>query len=55
MCSSQYYYYFDLPKIRVGRVRTTKKYVAFALCQNEQISAVSDIPSNEKFITMFCF
>ena len=24
-------YYFDLPKIRVGRARTTKCYVAFVL------------------------
>ena len=27
---NQYYYYFDLPKIRIGRVRTTKNQVAFA-------------------------
>ena len=25
------YYYFDLPKIRVGRARATKEIVAFAL------------------------
>ena len=30
---NQYYYcYFDLPKIRVGRARKTKNYVAFTLC-----------------------
>ena len=27
---NQCYYYFDLPKIRVGQVRTTKNLVAFA-------------------------
>ena len=28
------YYYFDLPKIRVGRARTTKNKVAFALYES---------------------
>ena len=30
LVESQYYYYFDLPKIRVGRARTTKNKVAFS-------------------------
>ena len=29
-----HYYYFDLPKIRVGRARTTKNKVAFALYES---------------------
>ena len=35
------YYYFDLPKIRVGQAHTTKNYVAFA--EQMKISCIMSI------------